>query len=690
MAVIVAFPRLRARAIVSLASVAVSAAVACSQDANPSPGQLVVVLDTDVALPDQIDTIELIVSVPGTTLLDTPLMVGSGTDAQPIPATLTLVAGPDPTVPATIQVIGLKNGVARTLRQVVTTVPTDHSAMLRMPVQWLCDGTANPVADGDGGVAYQSTCGPGATCQAGSCVAASVQSSNLRTYQPELVFGGGAPPTATGQTTGTCFDTISCLLSGAVEVPDDQCTADMPADTANVNVGLRVAGDGICDTTGATCFVPLDGASVEGWTEQNGRIALPPAVCTKLRTGLIAGVVVSTSCPTKTDAVPPCGSWSSVAPAVDAGFVSMSDAAAVATPELIAVTTPDGGTSTACCPLLADSNRLYSCVCRGTSPVQVVSIDPTSGVTTEVGTFSPRATRVHYAAAMAGGDVWWIDRASIGDAATVGQVFGTPALDGGSAALLATVNGDIYDNADLLADSTSLYALADNVSGLGALAAPVQLIRVTRATGVVTPLDTGGALAMMQFTEDAEAVYVGVDTDAPLDAGIERISRIVRFPISGGPSTIVVQTTLTTSDASHGGFIGLQYDGAALIALFEAPPAADGTVDTQVLRLDPADAGSSLVYDETVDPTFGRLRLLGAVSGAVVLVRDTTANADAGNASSESVVLVVPPSGGAPRIAATFAQDTPVFELQTPTFSPDSFWINASGRVFRLPAGALQ
>jgi hypothetical protein len=674
----------------SFAVVALSAAVACSQNQTAPPGQLVVVLDTDMTLPDQIDTIELIVSVPGTTLLDTPLIVGSGIDAQPIPATLTLVAGPDPTVPATIRVIGLKNGVARTLRQVITTVPTDHVAMLRMPVQWLCDGTANPVADGDGGIAYQSTCGPDATCQAGQCVASQVQSSNLRTYQPELVFGGGSQPTDKGQTIGTCFDTIPCLLSGSVEVPDDQCTLDMPADASNVNVGLRVANDGICDTTGTTCFVPLDGASVEGWTEQNGRIALPSAVCTKLRIGLVVGVVVSTTCPTKTDAVPPCGAWSSVVPEVDGGENNVPDASAIPTSKLLAVLTPDGAASTACCPLMADSNLLYSCVCQGTSPVQVVSIDPTSGATTSVGTFSPRASRVQYAAVMAGGDVWWIDRTAGGDAGAVGQVFGTPALDGGSAALLATVHGDIYDSADLLADSANLYALADNVSGLAASAAPVQLIRVSRSTGAVTPLDTGGALAMMQFTQDGDAVYVGVDTDMPLDAGVERTSRIVRFPRAGGPSTTVVQTTLTTSDASHGGFIGLQYDGTALIALFEAPPAADGTVDTQVLRLDPADAGSSLVYDEIVDPTFGRLRLLGAVNGAVVLVRDTMANADAGNASSESAVLVVAPTGGAPRILASFAQDTPIFELQTPAFSPDAFWVNASGRVFRLPAGALQ
>jgi hypothetical protein len=94
-----------------------------------------------MALPEQIDTIELQVTVNGTTLLDYPMPVGTDGDAQPIPATLTLVAGPDPSVPATIRVIGIRNGIPRTLRQVITTVPADRVAPLRMPVQWLCAGT---------------------------------------------------------------------------------------------------------------------------------------------------------------------------------------------------------------------------------------------------------------------------------------------------------------------------------------------------------------------------------------------------------------------------------------------------------------------------------------------------------------------------------------------------------------------
>ncbi|HSY25405.1 MAG TPA: hypothetical protein VK841_24945, partial [Polyangiaceae bacterium] len=433
-----------------------AAATACSQSTPPPPGQLVVALDTDMALPDQIDTIELIVSTHGSPLLDLPLLVGAGVDTQPIPATLTLLAGPDPSVPATIQVIGWKNGVARTIRQAIATVPTDRAATLRMPVQWLCDGTTQAVAAADGGVAYQSNCGPNGTCKEGQCVDSTVDSTMLTTYTPQVVFGGGSAPSAGQTTTGSCFDTLPCMLPGTVEAPDDQCTVALPAGDG-VNVALRVAGNGICDTTGTTCFVPLDEDPEEGWSIQDGRIALPNKnVCTKLRDGEIAGVVVSTGCPTKTASNPPCGAWSSVAPPVDAGTVVVADAGPPPTPTAIASVAADAGGGSACCPLMADSELLYTCVCNNAAPVNILSIDPATGATSVFGTFGPQDIRKDYAAVLASSEVWWVDRSG-GDAGASCSVEGTDSTGGG---LLGVVQGDIYDGADILADAANLYFLA--------------------------------------------------------------------------------------------------------------------------------------------------------------------------------------------------------------------------------------
>ena len=229
------------------------------------------------------------------------------------------------------------------------------------------------------------------------------------------------------------------------------------------------------------------------------------------------------------------------------------------------------------------------------------------------------------------------------------------------------------------------------MSGLPPTAAPVQLLSIARATGLVTPLDTGGARPILQFAQDPNSVYVGVDTDVALDGGVERVSRIVLFAKAGGApgaSTTLTESTLTTTDAAHGGFIGLADDGTTLFALYEAAP-ANGTVETQVVQLASGDAGPSVLYDELVDPTVASLRLLGAVNGAVVLARAVLGRAD-GGVASESSVLVIPAGGVAPRIVASFVRDAPIFELQAPTFSEDIFWLNASGQVFRLPAAALR
>jgi hypothetical protein len=681
-----AFARKMAVASVVLSSIL----IACNQAKQTTPGQLVIAIETDMALPDQVDTIELEVLVKDTPVFDYPMPVGTGTDVQPIPATLTLVAGDDPTVPATIRVLGSKNGVARTLRQVITTVPPDRSATLWMPVQWLCDGMVQAVGGNDGGLTYQSTCGAGATCRAGQCVDSTVDSTTLTTYASQGVFGGSSAPASKGRTDGSCFDTIACMVSGTVEVPDDQCTVDAPSGGAGINVALRVANDGICDTTGTTCFVPLDDDPTDGWSLQNGRVALPAAVCDKLRTGLVVGVVVSTACATKTQSDPPCGAWSSVTQSPDAAGTPGLDAAVPTAPTLVSSVAPAGATAVVCCPLLADSSLLYTCLCSGSGPVQVVAIDVSSGNTTNVATFTPEHPRAQYAAVLAGGNVYWVDRTASAEAGSVCPIYATSVATGATGSAVAVVDGDVYDSADLLADGTNLYAAVDDLAGLAPTASPIQLARIARSTGAVTPSDTGGALPVYQFTQDATSVYVAVDTDVASGTGFERVSRVVQIAKAGGASTTLAQSTVNIPDESHGGFIGLQSDGTSLFAVFEMTPNADGTVETQVVNVNVSDGAPSVTYDEVVDPTTTSIRLLGAVGGAALVVRNVAAQPDGGVPLSESTVIVLPPNGGAPRIAASFQSDTPLFELQAPAFSPDLFWLNQSGRIFRLPAAAFQ
>ncbi|HEY2734479.1 MAG TPA: hypothetical protein VGI70_10870, partial [Polyangiales bacterium] len=288
----------------------VAALSACRNDDDVS-GQLVVSIASDMALPQQIDTIQMQVQVHGLTLLDTPYDVGTGDN--PIPATLTLLAGKSGSQPVTIRVAGRKGDAWRTFREVTTVVPPDHTALLRMPVQWLCDGTARSVStpDGTGGtdVHVLSTCDDGNTCIAGRCIPSTIDNSSLPSYAGESVFGGSSDPKQ-----GRCFDTIACMIKGAAVQPDEHCTIAKPDGDAPLNVALRVANDGICDPTGTVCFVPLDGHSAEGWTPTVGgdRLALPQAVCDKQASGAVRAVYLSAQCDEKTESIPPCGQWSSV------------------------------------------------------------------------------------------------------------------------------------------------------------------------------------------------------------------------------------------------------------------------------------------------------------------------------------------------------------------------------------------
>src|SRR5688572_10635547 len=113
-------------------------ALACEREIV-RPGQLIVAIDTDMALPQQVDTLHVEVEVNGTLAHQNTYDVGP--KKAMLPATLTLVARGDGDDPATIRIAGSKLGEQglewRTYREATTSVPRDRIATLRMPVQWL-------------------------------------------------------------------------------------------------------------------------------------------------------------------------------------------------------------------------------------------------------------------------------------------------------------------------------------------------------------------------------------------------------------------------------------------------------------------------------------------------------------------------------------------------------------------------
>lgn len=262
-------------------------------------GQLMLVIQTDMSLPKDIDTIRIEVSTAGVPKFKNDFTKLGTADGQiHLPGTLGLVA-PEKADDAVRVIVSARTGgdqgKVRIVRDIVTTVPAERVATLAVPIHFLCLGQGD---DMDGNAI--STCPEGETCVAGTCSGNEVDPQNLPTYAEERVFGDGS-----------CFDGTACWTEPAV-ADLDLATCSIPG-AKNINVALQTEGEGICGPVG--CFVTLDADSDEGWKlGDDGRIRLPKAVCDQIKSGKIVNVVtqpVGSACAGKTTSLPTCGPWSS-------------------------------------------------------------------------------------------------------------------------------------------------------------------------------------------------------------------------------------------------------------------------------------------------------------------------------------------------------------------------------------------
>ncbi len=330
---------------VLLAAVTALTAGGCSSEETKAG--LVLAVQTDMAVPENVDQVRIKISVYGDVKHEHTYDVGPS--GLQIPATLTLLPPKEASNPVTIEVISFQNSTARTLRQVITTVPKDREALLRVPIQWLSVGMVEEdgMVEADSTVeedspptsarvsykdrAYVSTCpklenGDTQSAVNGRCVPDKVDSSKLPTFEKARVFGG-----ATEDGGGACFDTVPCLTlhhtlpASALDL--DECTFSLEAwqeltesedelDPTQLNFGIATGpgGEGVCgEDEDSACYVPLDLDEEGGWRQEDGVVHLPPAVCERLQESeSTLELVLSNSCPTKTPEHPTCGPWSSV------------------------------------------------------------------------------------------------------------------------------------------------------------------------------------------------------------------------------------------------------------------------------------------------------------------------------------------------------------------------------------------
>ena len=225
-------------------------------------GQLVLVVQTDLSLPKDIDTIQIAVSVDGVPKFKNSYQKVGTPDGQiHLPGTIDLLAPDDPTQAVDIIVSAFSGGPfvpPRIVDEVVTTVPPDRAATLQVPLQFLCDGQATEVSGNPA-----TTCPKGQTCNAGTCVTNKVDPTGLPTYSEEEVFGDGS-----------CFDVARCFDDAAIaDVDPKECTID--EGSHDVSIALETQGDGICGAIG--CFVALDANDSSRLDDPQGRQDRAPA-----------------------------------------------------------------------------------------------------------------------------------------------------------------------------------------------------------------------------------------------------------------------------------------------------------------------------------------------------------------------------------------------------------------------------
>jgi hypothetical protein len=291
--------------LVSLLALASLAATLSCSGSSQSGGALVVRITTDMQAPKDFDVLSVFVAEEGTVKLDyLGRVLPDGTVA--LPATVALVAPSGPNPPAnlaTVQLAGANASVhvrvtaflgqaARVVRDVVTTVPGDRTALLNVPIDLLDDGSAMgtlpanlvpspPAADGAttfDPTTVTSACAVamGLTSLDGLCASANIDSSAL-------------PPYGAGDSGAlACFDTATCLAGSTPVAGLDSSTCSFPlpagADASHMNLALVTPSIGACLTAGQ-CFVPLPEDPSGGWSLVQGMVQLAPGVCRQLLGG---------------------------------------------------------------------------------------------------------------------------------------------------------------------------------------------------------------------------------------------------------------------------------------------------------------------------------------------------------------------------------------------------------------------
>jgi hypothetical protein len=277
------------------------AALGCGEDEKL--GSVMLAISTDLFIDKDVSRVDVIIQPEHGPTQSAPFNLFPALDGQFLPGTFAIIEGSSPGEFVRVRIIARKENAVRVVREAALNVPRSRTALLSMPIQWLCNGHVQE----EGQQLWRSSCDEGQTCKRGACESDAVDEAALPDYVPADVFGGGTP---TGG--GSCFDTVPCFEHNTEATLDTtSCVLDTEVtDDLNIAIRLPPGGDGHC--TNAECWIPLDASADTGWASIEGgaRVQLPAAVCQHVADG--ASVRVSHECPSKAPATPTCGPWTLV------------------------------------------------------------------------------------------------------------------------------------------------------------------------------------------------------------------------------------------------------------------------------------------------------------------------------------------------------------------------------------------
>lgn len=528
----------------------VLASLCCALACTKKPGEVMLVMTTDMALTHDIDSIEVQVFEN-----DVAKNGGAPLNLAPprkngnvlVPATLGIVAGRDPSANVTVKIAAFQQSAIRILRQVDFTVPADEIVELPLGMDWLCTGSGksgdvdpkNPLVT----TFANTACADGLTCVAGSCVDVHIDTTKLEPYSAGSIFGGG-----TGKQDGKCFDTLGCFATSRLlridEIDRTSCTFDSP--TSKLNVALVVKHDGIRNDSMAPDrgFIPLD-EGPEGWqvARDSGRIQLPKAVC-GAKAKDILGVALTQRCATKTAGTPTCGPWSATGdPGTGADTVVDLPDASLEGGLGSGLSSADGGDAGTTCPTTCN------------------------GVCSTGRCLSPLAVQqnVPYGVAVDGEFVYWTNIAS--GAPGSGSVM-RQSLHGGDAGTIVTLASGLNNPSAIAVDATSVYWANFGTKASSFTDGSIARVSKTGSDGGVPTTLASGLSHPLAIAVDAASVYFanqgsqaagyldGTIGKAPLGGGGDGGSWTTLADNQASPSAIAVDATSVyftdSGDASIG------------------------------------------------------------------------------------------------------------------------------------------